>query len=846
MTMAAGSRAILGGVGLALAGVGYLHAQAAGIPAARPAAPRAQAAGAETQVSNPGSPQRALLDRYCVTCHNETLKTAGLTLDTLDVSNVGDAPEVWEKVVFKLRGGMMPPVGRPRPDQQAYDDFASWLETELDRAAEGHVDPGRVPTHRLNRAEYTNAIRDLLALDVDGESLLPADSADHGFDNIASALAVSPALLERYMSAARRISRLAVGDPTIGPALGSQTYAVPIALMQHDRMSEDLSFGSRGGMAIRHHFPLDGEYVVKVRLRRTVYDFIVNLHEPHDLEVRLDGKRIVRWTVGGAPPGKPAPLSFSGNIVAAGEGVVYPSPDWEEYMTAGDKDLEVRFPVEAGTRVVGVSFVAQSWEREGVFQPRLREYAPSVTEVTDTSTDSNSRPEGPAMESVTIEGPYDAAGAGETPSRDKIFVCHPSDPSAEEPCATTILSMLARRAYRRPVTEVDVQRLLGFYRAGRTAGGFEAGIQAALERMLVSPQFLFRIERDPDNVAPGTIYRLSDLELASRLSFFLWSSIPDEELLAVAARGELSDPAVLDAQVGRMLADARADALVENFASQWLTLRSLRGAYSDPNLFPDFDDNLREAFRRETELFVEHLIREDRSVVELLSANYTFLNEQLARHYQVPNVYGSHFRLVPLSDTNRGGLLGQASILMVTSYGNRTSPVLRAKWLLENILGTPPPPPPPDVPPFPDEQGEDGKPRSVRERLAQHRKNPACAVCHAPMDPLGFALENFDAIGKWRTTDANTPVDASAELPDGTRFTGPVELRAVLLERRDQFVHTVTEKLLTYALGRGLEYYDRPVIRHIAREAASDDYRWSSLILGVVKSTPFHMRRSES
>ena len=426
MTMAARSRAILGGLGLALAGAGYLHVQAAGLHEANPATRRARAAGVQTQVSDAGSPQRALLDRYCVTCHNETLKTAGLTLDTLDLSNVGDAPEVWEKVVFKLRAGMMPPVGRPRPDKQVYDEFASWLETELDRAAEGHFDPGRVPTHRLNRAEYTNAIRDLLALDIDGESLLPADTADHGFDNIASALAVSPALLERYMSAARRISRLAVGDPTIGPGLASQTYVVPIAMLQHDRMSEDLPFGSRGGVAIRHYFPLDGEYVVKVRLHRTAYDFIVNLHEPHDLEVRLDGKQIVQWAVGGAAPGRPAPLSFAGQIVAAGQDVVYPSPDWEEYNTSADKDLAVRFQARAGRRVVGVSFVTTSWEREGVFQPRLREYAPTTTEVTDTSLDSNSRPEGPALDSVTIEGPYDATGPGETASRAKIFVCHPT------------------------------------------------------------------------------------------------------------------------------------------------------------------------------------------------------------------------------------------------------------------------------------------------------------------------------------------------------------------------------------------------------------------------------------
>ena len=840
-------RAIVAGLGLALAGAGYLHVQAAGLPEASPAAPRARAAGAQTQVLNAGSPQRALLDRYCVTCHNETLKTAELTLDTLDLSNVGDAPEVWEKVVFKLRGGMMPPVGRPRPDKQVYDDFASWLETELDRAAAAsEPNPGRAPSiHRLNRAEYTNAIRDMLTLEVDGQSLLPADNSDHGFDNIASALTVSLALLERYMSAARRISRLAVGDPTIGPAFTSNTYVVPIAMLQHERMNEDFPFGSRGGLATHHHFPLDGEYVVKVRLRRSAYDFIVNLHEPHDLEVRVDGERVALWTVGGAP-GNPAPLTFSGNIPAAGDGVVYPNVEWEEYTTSADKGLNVRFPARAGTRVVAVSFVDRSWEREGVFQPRLREYAPATTEVTDTSTDSNSRPEGPAVESVAIEGPYDAVGPGETPSRRKIFLCRPASRAEEEPCAKTILSMLARRAYRRPVTEKEVQTLLNFYKAGWSEGGFDAGIQSALERILVDPNFLFRIERDPANVAPGRAYRLSDLELASRLSFFLWSSIPDEELLDIAARGELTDPKVLERQVRRMLGDARSQALVDNFFSQWLSLRDLLGVAPDPNVFPDFDDNLREALRRETELFVESQFREDRSVVELLSANYSFVNERLARHYQIPNVYGNRFRRVTLSDENRRGLLGHGSILTVTSYGNRTSPVLRAKWLLENILGTPPPPPPADVPPFPDERGKNGEPRSVRERLAQHRKNPTCAACHAPMDPLGFALENFDAIGQWRTTDANTPIDASGVLADGTKFNGPAELQQVLLNRREQFVQTVTEKLLTYALGRGLAYYDRPVVRGITRAAAADDYRWSSLILGIVNSAPFQMRRSES
>ena len=821
------------------------------------------------------SPQRALLDRYCVTCHNQRLQTGGLALDAADVSRVGEAPDVWERVVLKLRGGMMPPAGRPRPGGAALDELRGWLEAELDRAAAATVEPGRVPTHRLNRAEYANAVRDLLALDIDAEALLPADDTGHGFDNLAGTLALSPALMERYLSAARRISRLAVGDPGIGPGLTSRTYTVPIAMTQNDRMSEALPFGSRGGLAVRHRFPLDGEYVLTVRLKRSVYEYIVNLDEAHDLDLRVDGRRVARFTVGGAEPGRPAPVSFSGTFVAAGASE-FPTQDWDDYRTGADAGLAVRVPVRAGARVVGVAFADKSWEHEGVLQPELREYGATVTETTDTS----SRPEGPGLESVTIDGPYAATGPGETASRSRIFVCRPEAADAGgERCARTILARLARRAYRRPVDEGDLEPLLAFYREGRALYGerrasepdggaagreggaadredggtawFEAGIQAAVERLLIDPEFLFRIERDPPGAAPGAPYRLTDLELASRLSFFLWSSIPDEELLDVAERGRLADPGVLEGQVRRMLADARSSALVDNFAGQWLSLRSVEGIAPDPNLFPGFDENLREALRSETELFFESQLREDRSVVELLSADYTFLNERLARHYGIPGVTGSRYRRVSLAGrgpaaARRLGLLGHGSILAVTSYGNRTSPVLRAKWLLENVLGTPPAPPPPDIPPLP-AGGEAGEPRTVRERLAQHRANPACAACHAPMDPLGFALENFDAIGRWRTSDAGFPVDASAVLADGlTAFAGPGGLRRVLLGRSEQFVETVAEKLLVYALGRGIEHHDRPVIRAIVREAAEDDHRWSSLILGIVESAPFRMRRSES
>ena len=814
-----------------------------------PAASYAQAAGPQPPSSDAPTSAfspRAVLDRYCVTCHNEQLvrgtdrstetsllvsglRATGLTLDTMDVTDVSAHTEVWEKVVRKLRTRAMPPPPRPRPDEATYDMLASWLETALDEAASANPNPGRTDTfHRLNRAEYQNAIHDLLAMEVDVTSLLPADDADqHGFDNMADVLSVSPALLERYLSSARKIARLAVGRPPPVPVV--DTYKIPLLLVQDDRMSEDLPFGSRGGIAIRHHFPVAGEYGIKIRLTRNYVNYVRGLGTPHQLEVHLDGVRLEQFTVGGEVKGRPAPASYAGNI--------FGDPDWEEYALTADDGLELRFAAKAGPRVVGVSFVRTLSEPEGVLQPRQGGFALTLNEMLAGLA---------AVDEVAIGGPYavDAAEPGDTLSRRKIFVCRPDRRADEESCARKILSALARRAYRRPVTEADVRTLLGFYDAGRREG-FDVGIQLALERLLVAPDFLFRIERDPEDIAPATPYRLGDLELASRLSFFLWSSIPDAELLDVAARGELGDPEVLERQVRRMLADARSKALVENFAGQWLYLRNLASVVPDPNVFPEFDENLREAFQQETELFVETLLREDRSVVEVLSANYTFVNERLARHYGIPNVYGSRFRRVTFSNPNRGGLLGHGSLLTVTSYPNRTSPVLRGKWVLEGLLGTPPPPPPADVPDLPD-RGEGGKPASVRERMEQHRKNPACAVCHAPMDPLGLSLENFDAIGAWRTTsEARTPIDASGALPDGSRFEGPSGLRALLLSRREQFVGTVTEKLLAYALGRGVDYYDRPVIRRIVNDAAPD-YRWSSVILGIVNSKPFQMRRSAS
>jgi uncharacterized protein DUF1592/uncharacterized protein DUF1588/uncharacterized protein DUF1587/uncharacterized protein DUF1585/uncharacterized protein DUF1595/cytochrome c len=767
-------------------------------------------------VPPPASSQREILNRYCVACHNEKLKTAGLLLDKADVEKVAEAAPVWEKVVRKLRTRTMPPAGVPRPDQAGYDSLASYLETELDRAAAARPDPGIPTIHRLNRSEFTNAIRDLLAIEIDGASLLPADDTGYGFDNIGDVLSVTPMLVERYMSVARQISRLAIGDRTMRPA--SLTYDLPGLLPQEDRASEDLPFGSRGGIAIRHRFPLDGEYVIRIRLQKSNVGGIFGLAERHQIDLRLDGERIKLFTVGAQSQDTPAQAA---NARSQGE----------SKLQDPDAGLEVRFQAKAGARLVGVAFLKETAEPEGMLLPRM-----VALKAYDGSPHDD-----PSIASVTISGPFGAKGTGETPSRRKIFACHPAGNRNDEACARKILSSLAHSAYRRPVTEKDVQALLKLYRAGRSEG-FEAGIGMALEGILVSPEFLFRIERDPANVAPNTAYRISDVELASRLSFFLWSSIPDAELLEAAEQRKLKDPAVLEQQVRRMLADPRAQALVTNFAGQWLQLRSIRSAAPDPATFPDFDEDLRQAFQREAELFFESMLREDRSVIDLLSANYTFVNERLARHYGIPNIYGSRFRRVTLTGEERLGMLGKGSILTVTSYANRTSPVLRGKFVMENILGTPPPPPPPNVPALQD--NKDTRLLTMRERMEQHRKNPVCAACHTQMDPLGFALDNFDATGHWRNSEGNTPIDSSGVLPDGTRFQGPVGLREVLMTKPDAFATTITEKLLTYALGRGIEYTDEPAVRTILRETAPGNYRWSSLIVSIVKSIPFQMRRS--
>jgi mono/diheme cytochrome c family protein len=771
-------------------------------------------AGLQQQSSKPrplsAASHREVLTRYCVTCHNERLKTAGLTLDSVDVAKVSEGAEVWEKVVRKLRTGAMPPVGMPRPDQDTADALAAWLEGELDRAASAKPDPGKLPNlHRLSRTEYQSAIRDLLALDnlpreMDIATLLPADNSSSGFDNLADLLFVSPTIMERYLSAARKISRMAVGDPSFPVIV--DTYRLPFtpvnmgaassAEPQQDVHLDELPFGTRGGILINSYYPLDGEYAVKI-------EFVGKAREPHELEVSVDGERVRLVTI-------PLPADRP-KVQAKGF-----------YEDEPDKALELRLAMKAGPRAVGVTFVEKT---SALGEEMVRRRGSRL----------------PSLASVTISGPYSSRGPGDTPSRRRIFVCRPAKPSEEAPCAEQILSTLARRAYRRPVTEVDLQDLLPFYAAGRAEEGFDTGIQRALERLLVSPQFLFRVERDAA-VANGP-HRISDLELASRLSFFLWSSIPDDELLAVATQGQLKDPAVLEQQVLRMLADDRSHALVTNFAAQWLYLRDILEKRPDQARFPDFDDSLRQAFLRETELFFGSILRENRSVLDLLSANYTFVNERLAKHYAIPNVYGSHFRRITFDDGSvRGGLLAQGSILALTAYANRTSPVLRGKWILDNILAAPPPPPPPNIPAL-KETTTTGKALSMREAMVQHRANPVCASCHARMDPLGFALENFDAVGRWRTrSESGEPIDAAAVL-DGNTFEGLPGLRKFLMNRPEQFVKTVTEKLLTYAIGRNLDYYDAPAVRQIARAAARADFSLSSLILGVVKSTPFQMRK---
>ena len=763
------------------------------------------------QPSAAAAPSRELLDRYCVTCHNDRLLRGGLTLDGVDLAQVGVHAEVLEKVVHKLRSGQMPPEGRPRPDDAAVDVFATSLELALDRAAVEGPNPGRVASRRLNRLEYVNVIEDLLGLEINGEELLPSDMAGFGFDNNADVLAITPSLMARYIAAATKISRAAIGSPDNRPVM--QLYQVGFE-KRDARAGEEMPFGTHGGLAVRHHFPLDGDYVFAIRLKRNdTIETIDGIAETeHQIEVRVDHALIERFTIGGKFPG-PDP----GQLIAPPEDDIE-GQRLHEYRMTADRELEIRIPVQAGTRLVSVAF-------------------------TDSAPSPHPAGGLPGIDKLFVSGPFDGTVPVDTPSRRRIFTCRPSNDSvlSEEACAREIIAALARRAYRRGVTAADVDPLLGLYREGRRDRDFEAGIERALEGLLAMPTFLMRVERQPVDIAPGAVYRISDLELASRLSFFLWKSTPDDELLDVAERGELSTPATLAGQVRRMLGDRRSTRFMDDFVGQWLQMRNIFSQDPDGALFAGFNDTLRSAMVHETELFFRSQVREDRPIRELLRADYTFLNEQLARHYGIDDIYGSHFRRVTWTDDRRHGLLGHASLLTVTSYANRTSVVLRGKWVLENLLGAPPPPPPPNVPPLAENDRQ--KPTSLRERMELHRASPVCASCHARMDPLGFALEHFDAIGRWRETDGGAEINATI-MWKGDTIDSPRAFREALLASGDEFILTVIEKLMTYALGRGVDYYDAPTIRRIARDLARDDDRWSSLVLGIVESDSFQMRRA--
>lgn len=775
---------------------------------------------------------RQLFDNYCVDCHDHEAPAGGLALDTLDLSKPAANAASIEKVIVKLRAGAMPPPGSPRPAPATYASVAAALENLADQAWAAHPNPGRIgAVQRLNRTEYNNAIRDLLAVDLDVKPLLPGDdTADGSFDNFADSLSISTAHLERYMSVARQVTRLATGLPPAKPA--SEHFEIPLHVVQEDRMSEDLPFGSRGGLAIHYDFPVDGEYLIHVKLQRQYQDYLKGMGWPQQLEIRLDGKLLKRFTVGGQGKGRAAASSYAGD----GEPGFAGDPEWETYMQlTGDAGLDVRLPVKAGSRTVGVSFIREEFEPEGLPQPIQLGRVISNDQVYMGYAN---------VGSVEISGPYAPEGPPkDTPSRKAIFVCTPPNVAEERGCASTILARMARLAYRRTVTKDDTGTLLEFFEQGRKDGGsFEAGIQFALERMLVDPDFLLRVYRDPRTLPPSGVRPLTDLELASRLSFFLWSSIPDDHLLTLAEHNELSKPAALEKEVRRMLADPRAAAsLVDNFAAQWLNLRRVDEVVIDPVKYPAYDDSLLNGFVTETQMFVASTIQEDRSVDDLLDANYTFVNERLAREYGIPGIYGSRFRRVTLPDHNqRGGLLAQGAILVTTSYPERTSPVLRGKWLLNNIFGLSIPPPPPGVNTTLEAARAGTAPPTIRERLAKHRTSPACNSCHSVIDPLGFALENYDVIGGWRTIDeAGKPVDASGTTASGQAIDGLPGLRKLLLSQPDQFPKTVTEKLMAYALGRRVEYYDEPSVRKIVRDAAANQYRWSSLILGIVKSPAF-------
>ena len=759
------------------------------------------------------TPYKALVDQYCVTCHNQRSKTANVMFDTMDLSDLTKDAKIWERAVRKLRGGMMPPPGARQPERAAIEAFASWLEDTLDHAAATNPNPGFVPVHRLNRAEYANAVEEILAVRVDPSALLPADDISAGFDNIANVLKVSPSFLDQYISAARFVATQAIGEKA--PKALTTNLRAPAGIDQSVHI-EGLPLGTRGGLLTEHLFPADGEYRFTIT-GLPVGGYGGGLEYEHTLIITIDGQRVFTGKVGGEEDRKAVDQQQARGVAA---------------INARFQNIPIT--VKAGPHKVGVTFVARTFaESDNV----LKSFTPGggVSRIVRIS-------------GVDVVGQFSPAGIHETPSRSRVFVCRPSNTAnanEELSCATQILSNVARRAFRRPVTERDLAAPLAFYRAARNTADFDAGIKEGLTSILASPKFLYRTEEIPRNLTAGSNYAISDLELASRLSFFLWSRIPDDELLNVASQGKLKDPATLEKQIRRMLADSKSKAsLVNNFAFQWLNVRGIDGIEPDEFIFPTFDANLRNAFRREMELFIESIVREDRSALDLLTANYTFLNERLALHYGIRDVRGDQFRRVTLTDENRWGLLGKGSLLLVTSYANRTAPVIRGAYILENIMGTPPSPPPPDVEGFP-ENKEGAKQLTVREIMQMHRAKPSCNACHGVMDPLGFALENFDAVGTWRTKDidAGTPIDAAGQLVDGTPVTGPIDLRKALMKRPEQFVETLTEKLMTYGLGRGLEYYDMPAVRKIVRDAARDNYRFSSIVMGIVQSAPFRMKR---
>jgi cytochrome c551/c552 len=800
--------------GLIISAIGLIAAASIGVSAnpqssSAPASPGGPALQASV-------PDAALVQKYCLTCHSARVKTGGLSLEGMNPADAAAHAEVWEKVVMKLRGGMMPPQGMPRPDEATLEAFAVSLEQTLDRAAQGTTKPGYKPVHRLNRTEYGNAVRDLLDLQVDVTDLLPADDESNGFDNIAGVLRVSPSLLEQYLAAARRISSLAVGSDTDVVRLA---YRISPDDSQEDHV-EGLPLGTRGGLLFRHNFPQDAEYEFATFLLRNIVGYMKGLEYEHLFEVSIDGERVFAVPVGGETDNKASDTNMS------------------EAANKIDDRLKTRVKVKAGPHMVGVTFARRNAsESDEPLQPHERDH------------DLQNMNGIPIIDHVNLTGPFNPTGPGDTPSRRRIYACKPAQSSAEASCARRILTNLATRAYRRPVTSADMEPILALYDAGRKKGDFDEGIEQGLRLILASPKFLFRTESQAglqSKTRPtAVVERVTDIELASRLSFFLWSSIPDEELLNVASKGTLSQPAMLERQVKRMLADPKSRALVDNFASQWLMLRNLKGHIPTPGDFPNFDNELRQAFRQETEMFVESIMREDRSLIDLIDANYTFVNERLARHYGIQNVYGSYFRKVVLKSDERRGLLGQGSILTVTSYPNRTSPVLRGKYILENILGTPPPAPPANVPDLKENQpGEEAK--SLRARLEMHRATPTCATCHRVMDPLGLALENFDGIGQWRVKEPGGHIDPAGQLADGSRVDGPMALRKAVLKRPELFVRTVTQKLMTYGLGRGMESTDMPVIRGIASTSAAQNYRFSSIVLGIVKSVPFQMKTAQN